>query len=129
MNGAENQMPRFRRDQRRSDGFQIAHLADHDDIGVLPERGFKRVGERMAVQTYLALFDDAELAGIHEFHRVFNGDDVRSPFVVDHVDDGSDDGGFSRRGGTGQKHQPLFQLGEFVNGRVEIQELGRRDGA
>jgi hypothetical protein len=53
-------------------GFEIAHFADHDDIGVLSEDGTQR-GRK--AQSYLRLDLDLINPSQLVFHRILNGED------------------------------------------------------
>ena len=46
------------------DRFQVAHLAHHDDVRVLPQPGPQRRGERARVAADLTLIDHAALVGV-----------------------------------------------------------------
>ena len=45
----------------QADGFQVAHLADQDDVRVLPQRRAQRFAEAEGVAMHLALVDQALL--------------------------------------------------------------------
>ncbi len=69
----------------RSDGerdrFQIAHLPDHDDIRVFAQRGPERGGERKRVRMHFALRDVTAFRFENVFDRIFQRDDVLTPFA------------------------------------------------
>ena len=73
-------------DQRRLDGLEIAHFADQDDVGVLPQHVLQRLGEAVRVGEHLALVDHRVLVLVHELDRVLDGDDVLGARVIDLVD-------------------------------------------
>ena len=43
--GAEHQVPGLGRGERERDGFQVAHLADEDDVRILAQRAAQRGSE------------------------------------------------------------------------------------
>ena len=45
--------PGFGGEQRRFDGLEVAHLADEDDVGILPQRAAQRVRERRRIHRRL----------------------------------------------------------------------------
>ena len=45
----EHEVAGLGREQRRLDRLEVAHFADQDDVGVLPQRAAQRVGERLRV--------------------------------------------------------------------------------
>ena len=48
MQRAEDDMTGFRGSQSELNGFQVAHFADQNDIGIFTQRGPQRVGEMIA---------------------------------------------------------------------------------
>ncbi len=73
VNGRQHQVTGQRRLHRDLRGFQVADLADHDDVGVLPHDRAQRVGER---QIDLRLDLDLVDAGHLVFDRVLDGEDL-----------------------------------------------------
>jgi len=62
--------------QRHLDGFQVAHLADQDDVGVLTKHVPQRGPERVRVRANLALIHQAALVAVQELDRVLHRHDV-----------------------------------------------------
>ena len=58
------------------DGFEVAHFADEDDVGIFAQRGAQRVGEALRVAVHLALVDQAVLVRVQVLDRIFDGQDV-----------------------------------------------------
>ena len=54
-------MAGLRGGDRHGDGFQVAHLADDDDVRVLAQAGAQGARERLRVPADLALDDMAEV--------------------------------------------------------------------
>jgi hypothetical protein len=75
--GAEHQMAGFGRGQRQADGFQVAHFADQDVVGVFAQRRAQRLVEAVRVAVHFALVDQALLRGVHELDRILDREDVR----------------------------------------------------
>ena len=65
--------------------LEVPHLADHDDIGILPQRRPEGGLERLAVLAHLALGHDALLGRVHELDRILDREDVIGPGAVDQV--------------------------------------------
>ena len=57
-------------------GLTITNLADQNDIGRLTQGVAQRGVPRIGIHAHFALRDDAVLVFMHEFNRVFDGDDV-----------------------------------------------------
>ena len=85
MQRTEYQVAGFRRRHGEADGFQITHLTHQDDVRVLTQRRSERVGERQGMRSYFALINQALLAFMHEFDRVFHREDVPMFDLVDMV--------------------------------------------
>ena len=60
-------------------------------------------------------------AGMHEFHRVFNGDDMVGTVPVDIVHHGGKRGGLSASGRTGDKHKSFIEGTQFCAYRRQVQ--------
>ena len=80
------EVPRLGRLEARPRRLRVAHLADHDDVRVLPHRGHQRVLEAVGVAADLALDDHAAPRLEQELDRILDRDDVRVPRVVDVAD-------------------------------------------
>ena len=61
----------------------VAHLADHDDVGVLPEHVLQGLVEARRVGRDLALGDGGLAVGEQELDRVLDRDDVDRPLLDD----------------------------------------------
>ena len=106
MQGAEYQVAGLRRGQGQADGLQVAHLADQDDVRVLPQRRAQRFAEAEGVAMHLALVDQALLRFVDEFDRVLDGEDVVVLGVVQVVEHRRQGGGLARTGRPGDQYQP-----------------------
>ena len=67
----------------QGDRLEVAQLADHDDVGILTERRFQTARVAGDVASDLALVDEALITLMHELDRVFEGDDMGFPVLVD----------------------------------------------
>src|SRR4029453_18063449 len=72
MQRAEDDMTGFRGSQSELNGFQVAHFADQNDIGVFTQSGPQRVGERVSVRPQLALVDQAFFRLVYELDRILD---------------------------------------------------------
>ena len=102
--------PGFRGQQSRGDGFEVAHFADQNDVGILAKPGAQGGREICGVHLDFALVDEAFLVAVQEFDGVFDGDDVIGPRGVDAVDHGRERRGFARPGGPGHQNQAALLL-------------------
>jgi len=70
------------------DGYslEIAKLADEHDVRILAQRCTQSALERCRVHSHLTLRNDAALVDVHEFDRVFDGDDVIITRAIHQVD-------------------------------------------
>jgi hypothetical protein len=76
--------------------FEVAHLTDEDDVGVLPHDVLKRIGKAVRIRRKLALINDTDVVGVHIFDRVFHRHDVAAPLDVDVMDHRGERCGLSR---------------------------------
>ena len=103
---AEHHVARFGGGDGRFDRFQVAHFADEDHVGVLPQRAANGLGEARHVDADLALVDRRLLVVVVELDRVFDRDDVVVDVLVDVVDHAGQRGAFARAGRPGHQKQP-----------------------
>ena len=82
----EDEVPGLGGRQREADRLEVAHLADQDDVGVLPQGRPERGGERLRVRADLPLVHEAALGPVHELDRILERDDVLLLGRVDEVD-------------------------------------------
>ena len=125
--GRKHEMPRFRRFEGEGNGFEIAHFAHEDDIGVLAQCGAQRRAERAGIAPYLALVHEAALGLMHEFDGVFNGNDMVAALGIGVVHERGQRGGLAAPGGAGHKHEALGQQGQLAQHDRKPQLLNRAD--
>ena len=113
--------------ERGRDRLEVAHLADEDHVGVLAQRGAKRLGERRRVRADLALVDDAGPVVVQELDRVLDREDVLVPGVVDVVEQRGERRRLARAGRPGDEHEPARLVGELVEPRRDAELLERLD--
>ena len=131
MQGAEHQVAGFRGGQRQADGFQVAHLADQDVVGVFTQRRAQGLVEAVGVAVHFALVDQALLRGVHEFDRILDGEDVAEFVLVDVVDHRRQRGRLARAGRAGDQDQALRlfdQLLEDLAGSPGLRASGSSAG-
>ena len=116
------------RGERRLDGLGVTHLADEDDVGVLPHRGAQRVGEVVGVDADLALVDHAELVVVEDLDGVLDRHDVDLAVVVDVVDHAGQRRGLAGAGRAGDQDQAAGLHRERGEHRRHA-EVVERDGA
>ena len=91
--------------ERGLDRLVVTHLADEDDVGVLPHRGTQRGREVLGVDPDLALVDHRHLVEVQDLDRVLDGDDVDLAVRVDVVDHAGERGGLAGTGRAGHQDQ------------------------
>ena len=108
----EDEVAGLGRGQRRGDRLQVAHLADQDHVGVLPQGRLQPEGEVDRVGADLALVDDRALVGVEELDRVLDREDVVLALGVDHVDHRRQGGRLARAGRPGDEDEAARPAGE-----------------
>ncbi len=93
---------------------RVAHLADHDHVGVLAQHVTQGDLEARRVVADLALTDRAATIGEQELDRVLDGHDVHETVGQDLADRRGERRGLARAGRAGDQHQPLGQPRELV---------------
>ena len=88
MQGAHDEVSRFRCRHGKLNRLDVAQLTDENDIRVFPERAFERSGEGFGRSPHLALIDQRHFGCMHEFHRVFDREDMALHVRVDIIDHG-----------------------------------------
>ena len=73
---AEHDVPGFGRGDGGFDRGQVAHFADQNHVGVLPQGAADGFGEARHVDAHFALIDRRFLVVVIKLDRVFNRDDV-----------------------------------------------------
>ncbi len=103
MQGSEYHVSGFCGRQRQADGLQVSHFTNQDDIGILTQCTFERVGEGFGVGADFALADEAIFGLVNKFNRVFDGEDMSFFGFVAVVDHCSQGGGFTGASGAGNQ--------------------------
>ncbi len=98
--------------RRDLDRLEVAHLADQDDVGVLPQGRAESGREALGVATDLSLVDNAALVVVQELDRVLDGDDVVCAALVDLVDDRRECGGLAGACRAGDQNEPSRLVAE-----------------
>ena len=122
----ENKMARFGGFERDLNGFFISHLAHQDHLWRLAQRRPQREREAGRVTVQFPLMNDRSLVPMHEFLRIFDGDDVIRVVFIDSVENRGHGGGLSRAGRPGNQHNTVFQIGDIgqLLGQPQFGESG-----
>ncbi len=123
MERADDEVTRLRGGERGLHGLPVAHLADDDDVRVLPERLLHAVGKRLYVGTDLALLDDAHGGAEPELDRVLDGNDHARTGAADALDHRGQRRGRAGAGDAGDEDEPLLALAELRHGGAVTQRL------
>ena len=103
MQTGKNQMAGFCGSHGGLYGFIITHLTQKDYIGALAEGGTKRSQVTLGVGADLSLADNAAVMAVKIFQRIFQGNNVAFPGVVNPVNEAGHSGRFTASGRTGDK--------------------------
>ena len=108
------------------DCFQVAHLADQYDIGVLTQRGFETGGKRDRVARYLALGNDAPLVVVHEFDWFLDRHDMLGKVLIDKINKRGLRGCFTRARWACDENESAPQIGKFFDhhGNPQLLQTG-----
>ena len=101
--------------ERDADRLEIAHFADRDHVGVLPQGGPQPAVKVLGVAADLPLAHEAFLVGVQILDGVFDRDHVPLVVRVDVVDDGGHRGRLALAGAAGQQHQALGGAGQVLD--------------
>ena len=123
----EHQMPGFGREQARFDRLEVAHLADEDDVGILPQRAPQRLRERARVDGDLALVDDRHVVAVQELDRILDRHHVRRARLVDVVDHRRERGALAAAGRAGDEHEAALFLRDLLQHRRQAELVDRAD--
>ena len=110
-----------------ADRLEVAHLADEDHVGVLPERRAERLREGGRVGADLALVDDAAPVPVEELDRILDREDVLVPGLVDPVEERGERRRLAGAGRAGDEDEPARLVGEVVEPRRHPELLERLD--
>ena len=102
---AEHQVSCFRSTDSELNRFQIPHFTHQDHVRVFAESGSQGIGEAACVFVELALVHQALIAGVDEFDRILDREDVLTAAVVDVIQQGRQRRGLAGTGGAGHQHQ------------------------
>lgn len=119
MHGADDEVASLTGADRHLDGFEVAQLADDDDVGVLAESSLERGTEGAGVGANLPLGYVATLREMHEFDRVFDGDDVVRAPLIEVVNHGRHRGGLAGTNGSRHEDQAIVKREELLE-RLEV---------
>ena len=109
VDGGHHEVAGFCGGEGDADGFEVAQLAEDDDVGGLPQDGAQGGMPGGGIGADFALFDDGFFVAVDELDGVFDGDDVGGAGLVDVFDDGGEGGGFSGAGGAGDEDQAVWR--------------------
>ena len=112
---------------RDAHGLEVPKLAHQNDVRILAQCRRQRARERGCVHADLALADQAVLAQMHEFDRIFDGENMAFFAAVDVVDHRRERGGLARTGFTRDQDQTTVDLAQIHHGFRQF-ELRRRTG-
>ncbi len=108
---AHDQVAGLGRRQGGLDRLEVAHLADEDDVWILPEGGSQRVREAVGIHTNFALIHDRTPVPDEKLDWVLDRHDVTCPIGVDLLDHRGERGRLARPGGPRHQDQPQVLMG------------------
>ena len=98
-----------------ADGFIVTHFAQQDNIRALAQGGLQSGDIIVRINLDLSLTDNALVVTVQVFQRVFQGNNMRIPCVVDAVNQAGKGGGLAAAGGAGDKDHALGVIGKLHN--------------
>ena len=120
-------MTGFRRCDGSGNGFQVSHLSYQDHIRVLTESGSQCLSIVCGIAADLPLVYHGFVMSVEVFNRILQSDDVVRIGPVDHMDQGSQCGGFTAAGRSCNQYQATFSAGHFHNLSGDSQILRLRN--
>ena len=132
MQGGDDDVTGFGRLHGDLGGLAVAHLADENDIGRLPERGAQGFSKIGFVLSHFSLRDQAgQGVWIDEFDRVLECDEVFAFAFGPVFQHGGDGGAFAAAGRTADQKQSIFrfhQRFERAGGDSDFRRIRNRIG-
>ena len=120
-------MARFRGVHGGLEGFDIAQLADQDDVGVLPHRVLERLVPVPGVQADFTLIDISFLVREHEFDGVLDRENVQGLALIDVIDHGGNSRALARTGDARQDDQPFRVIAQALDAGRQAERGEIRD--
>ena len=111
--GRETQVTGFGEVHRVLHGIDVADFPDEDDVRRLTQRVFQRGAVGGGVNADFTLDDHGFFRLVHEFDRVFDGDDVVAGVFVAVIDHRGQRGGFTVTGRPDDDNQAALDHGDF----------------
>src|SRR5712692_3922349 len=121
MQSGKNQVTGFRGEERGGNGFEVAHFADQNHVGVLTQGSAQGGGKVRGVHFDFALVDETLFVAVQEFDGVFDGDQVIGAVGIDAIDHRRECGGLTGTGGSRHEDQAALLLANLVNDSGEVQ--------
>ena len=109
MQRREDEMAGLGGSQGGLDRREVTHLADQDDIRVLPQDGAQALRVGLRIGADLALIDDALVRRVDVLDRILQRDDVLVPRMIDLIEDRRQRRRLTGAGFTGDQHDALLQ--------------------
>ena len=127
MQRREHQMPGFRSLQRHFHRLAIAHLAQQNYLGRLPQRSPQSQRKIRRVRVQLPLMNGRVFVLVQKLDRVFDRDDVIKLCLINQIDHCRQRRALATAGRAGNQDNPVFQFSYFPQllRQVEVFE-GRR---
>ena len=125
--GGEDHVAGFGGEQRRADGFVVAHFADQNQVRILTKGSAQGGAETAGVHAHLALVDESFLVAVQEFDGVLDGNDVVGALRIDAVNHRGQRGGLAASGGAGNQHHAAALLADLIHHLGQVEFLERPD--
>ena len=105
----------------------VAHLANQDYFGRLPQRGAQGQRKIWRVGMQLALMNRRVLVRVQKLNRILDRDDVVVLRLVNEIDDRGERRALAAAGRTGHQHDTVLHLDDVAHLRrqIEIREVRR----
>ena len=123
MQCAKHQVAGFRCGQRQANSLQVTQLAHQYYIRVFTQGRAQGFAKAMGIPVHLPLVDQALLALVNKFDRVFNGQDMVVAIFIDVIHHGGKGGGLTGAGRACNQHQAAGHQRQFFENIPHTQLL------
>src|SRR4029450_9173383 len=123
--GRADEVTGFSGKQPGLDRLEVPHLADQDDVGILPQGAADRLSERAGIDRDFALTDDGSNVAMEKLYWIFDGDAMGRAGLVHVVDHGGKRRTLAAARGSRDEHEAAFFGGDFLEHPGKIQLLDR----
>ena len=108
-------------------GFPVADFPDQDHVGRLPQGVLQREMPALAIDTHLAMGDDAAFVRMYVLDRVFDRDDMPARLLVAIADHRGERGRLARARAADEDHETALRQHDVLEHRRQFEFFERRN--